>query len=56
MANAYGDMGESDLRDYYRDKALAIADEYFKLGEKPSDVNQRLGYKNILDMYIINFA
>jgi CHAT domain-containing protein len=48
LASAYGDMGRVELRDYYREKALKLAKEYFILGKQPSDAHQWVQYRRML--------
>lgn len=48
MASAYGDMGQLELENHYREKALKLAKEYFILGKQPSDAYEWLQYKHML--------
>ena len=48
LAGIYAVMGEFALRDFYRTRALDLAEKYFVIGESPSDVNQWVQYYTIL--------
>lgn len=48
FASCYRDMGQLELRDFYREKALELAKGYFVLGKRPSNANQWLEYKKFL--------
>jgi CHAT domain-containing protein/tetratricopeptide (TPR) repeat protein len=48
FANLYGEMGQLELRDHYRDEAMKMADRYFILDKQPLDENEWLGYDSFL--------
>jgi CHAT domain-containing protein len=49
IASAYGDMGELELREFYRDEALMVADDYFGSGGNRPSPNEWVQYSNALN-------
>ncbi len=49
LASVFHDMGELEAAAHHRAQALALADDYFVLGQHPSDQNEWLNYSQILD-------
>jgi len=53
LAVAYAEMGQFELRDFHRRKAIAIGDEYFKTRRtykySLDEFGERTAYKNILE-------
>ena len=56
LASAFNDMGETGLRDHYREQALALAADYFVPGGKPSNAHEWLQYKRVIDNRMDNMA
>ena len=56
IAAAYNDRGETALRDIYRDKALAVAREWFVIGERPPPGQAWVVYSDILNAKMSDIA
>lgn len=58
LAACFHDRGEPRLRDYYRKKAMDLADSYFALDPKPqpTDAEEWLQYSRILKSYVDDIA